>query len=125
MSGSRPQSGTDRASTELDRPQDYLRFHSVDIFVRDQERSLQFYLDRLGFQLAFDARLHTGERWVAVAPPDGTAVLTLRQPKPDSEEYKLIGRATQVVFVTEDVLAKYREWTARGVRFDTLPGSGA
>ena len=46
---------------------------------------------------------------------------TLRQPKPDSEEYKLIGRATQVVFVTEDVLAKYREWTARGVRFRYTP----
>jgi serine phosphatase RsbU (regulator of sigma subunit)/catechol 2,3-dioxygenase-like lactoylglutathione lyase family enzyme len=99
----------------------YLRLHSVDIFVRDQERSLRFYIDQLGFQLAFDARLHTGERWVAVAPPDGTAVLTLRQPKPDSEEFKLIGKSTRVVFVTEDVAAKYREWGDRGVRFRHTP----
>jgi phosphoserine phosphatase RsbU/P len=121
MSGPRPTSGTDPSFVERERSPDYLRFHSVDIFVHDQERSLRFYLDQLGFQLAFDARLHTGERWVAVAPPDGTAVLTLRQPKPDSEEYKLIGRATRVVFVTEDVPAKYREWSERGVRFRYTP----
>src|SRR4051794_920917 len=53
----------------LDHP-GYFRLHSVDVFVRDQERSLRFYIDQLGFQLAFDARLQSGERWVAVAPRD-------------------------------------------------------
>lgn len=99
----------------------YFRLHSVDIFVRDQERSLRFYIDQLGFHLAFDARIQSGERWVAVAPPDGSAVLTLRQPKPNTEDYKLIGRATRVVFVTEDVAATYRQWTERGVRFRHTP----
>lgn len=103
------------------RSHSYLRLHSVDIFVRDQERSLRFYLDQLGFQLAFDARLHSGERWVGVAPPDGTAVLTLRQPEPESPDYKLIGRATRVVFVTEDVASRFREWSERGVRFRHTP----
>jgi serine phosphatase RsbU (regulator of sigma subunit) len=103
-------------------PQDpYLRLDAVNIFVRDQDRSLQFYLDKLGFNLAFDARLQSGQRLVAVAPPDGTAVLTLIAPDPDSREYKLIGRATQVVFVTEDVTAKFREWSRRGVRFRHTP----
>ena len=32
--------------------------------------------------LAFDAELQTGDRWVAVAPPDGSAVLALVVPKP-------------------------------------------
>ena len=37
------------------------------------------------FHLAFDARLQSGERWVGVSPPNGTAVLTLVQPQnPDS-----------------------------------------
>jgi len=95
--------------------------HCVNIFVRDQERSLRFYLDQLGFHLAFDAKLQSGERWMAVAPPDGTAILALVAPKPDSREYKLIGRATQVVFFTEDVAAKYQEWARRGVRFLSAP----
>jgi serine phosphatase RsbU (regulator of sigma subunit) len=91
------------------------------VFVRDQDRSLRFYLDKLGFKLAFDARVQSGQRWVAVAPPDGSAVLSLIAPKPDSPEHKLIGRSTQVVFVTDDVLGKFREWQKRGVRFRQTP----
>ena len=105
----------------VDRRDPYLRIHAVNIYVRDQDRSLRFYLDQLGFDLAFDARLQSGERWVAVSPPDGTAVLALIAPDPDSVQYKLIGRATQVVFVTEDVTAKFREWSKRGVRFRHTP----
>jgi serine phosphatase RsbU (regulator of sigma subunit) len=108
-------------TSDPQREQPYLRIHGVNVFVRDQDRSLRFYLDKLGFDLAFDARLPTGQRWVAVAPPDGTAVLTLVAPAPRTLEHKLIGRATQVVFVTEDVPAKFREWSKRGVRFRHAP----
>lgn len=99
----------------------YLRLHSVDVFVRDQERALRFYVDRLGFQVAFDATVQPGRRYVAVAPPDGTAVLMLVQPEPDSPDHKLIGRATRTMFVTEDVARTFREWSERGVRFRHMP----
>src|ERR1700682_5628689 len=105
----------------MDRPNPYLRIHAVNIFVRDQDRSVRFYVDQLGFDLAFDVRLQSGGRWVAVAPPDGTAVLTLIAPEPGSKEYELIGRQTQLVFLTEDVTAKFREWSQRGVRFQHTP----
>jgi len=103
------------------RQEAHLRLHCVNVFVRDQERSLRFYLEQLGFRLAFDTRLQSGERWVAVAPPDGAAILSLLAPKPNSEQFKLIGRATQVVFVTDDVSAKFKEWSKRGVRFSSVP----
>ncbi len=48
-------------------------------------------------------------------------MLALIAPKPGTPEYKLIGRATQVVFVTEDVAAKFGEWSKRGVRFRHTP----
>jgi serine phosphatase RsbU (regulator of sigma subunit)/predicted enzyme related to lactoylglutathione lyase len=99
----------------------YLRIHAVNVYVRDQERSLQFYLDALGFRIAFDARVESGQRLLAVAPPDGTAVLTLIQPEPNSPQSRLIGRATQVAFVTEDLPATYRDWRRRGVRFLSTP----
>ncbi|HUM06432.1 MAG TPA: SpoIIE family protein phosphatase [Terriglobales bacterium] len=99
----------------------YLRVHAVNVYVRDQERSLRFYLDQLGFSLAFDVCLQSGQRWVGVSPPDGTAVLTLIAPDPESEEYKLIGQPTPVVFVAEDVIATYTEWVRRGVRFRHTP----
>src|SRR5712692_3242730 len=99
----------------------HLRLHCVNVFVRDQDRSLRFFVDQLGFNVAFDTRVQSGERWVGVAPPDGAAILSLIAPTPDSAQYKLIGRATQVVFVTEDVTAKFQEWSKRGVRFQTTP----
>src|SRR5438309_2300589 len=111
----------DEPTLQLDRKDPYLRFHAIKIFVRDQDRSLRFYLDQLGFNLVYDTRLQSGERWVAVAPPDGTAILALVVPRPGSREYKLIGRATQVAFVTDNVLAKYREWTQRGDKFGRPP----
>jgi serine phosphatase RsbU (regulator of sigma subunit) len=105
----------------LDRQDPYLCLQSVTIFVRELDRSLRFYLDQLGFHLIFEGYTRPGRRWVTVAPPDGTAHLTLVAPEPESPEYKLIGRATQVSFVTEDVLAKFLEWTKRGVRFSFMP----
>ena len=58
---------------------------------------------------------------MAVSPPDGGTVLALIAPGPNSKEFKLIGRATQVVFVTDNVAAKFREWSQRGVRFRHTP----
>jgi serine phosphatase RsbU (regulator of sigma subunit) len=103
------------------RPSTYLRVHAVNVYVRDQDKSLRFYLDQLGFRLAFDVRLQAGQRWVGVSPPDGTAVLTLIAPDPESYEYKLIGQPTPVAFVTEDVVALYQQWRNKGVRFRHTP----
>ena len=99
----------------------HTRLHCVNIFVRDQDRSLRFFLDQLGFQLAYDTRLQSGDRWVAVSPPDGGAILSLIAPKPKTEQYKLIGRSTHIVFLTDDLPAKFTEWSKRGVTFLTTP----
>jgi serine phosphatase RsbU (regulator of sigma subunit)/catechol 2,3-dioxygenase-like lactoylglutathione lyase family enzyme len=99
----------------------FLGIHAINVFVRDQDASLRFYLDLLGFDLAFDARLQSGDRWVAVSPPDGSAVLSLTAPRPDTADFGLIGRDTGIVFVTEDVIAHYEKWRRRGVRFRFAP----
>src|SRR3989475_6508753 len=121
MSNSALSHGTNQSTNSLDRGQLHLSLHHVTILVRDQDRSLRFYLDQLGFNLVVDARMESGDRWVAVAPPDGTAILALVAPKPGSEEYKFIGRSTDIIFVTEDVTAKYQEWSERGVSFHHPP----
>lgn len=102
-------------------PSPHLRIHSINIYVHNQDRSLRFYVDQLGFHLAYDTKLQSGERLVAVAPPDGSTVLSLIAPKPDSQDYKLIGRSTRVVLITEDVISKFQEWSKRGVRFQHTP----
>lgn len=108
-------------SIRLDRQDPYLRILCVNIFVRDQDRSLEFYVNQLGFGVVVDENYESGGRWVAVAPPDGSTVLALIAPKRNSEEYKLIGRSKHAVLVTEDVVSKFEEWRKRGVRFHHPP----
>src|ERR1700747_2019914 len=99
----------------------FLSIHAVRVYVRDLDRSLRFYVEQLAFRLVIDTRLQSGERWVAVSPPDGTTILTLVAPKTKTAEYKLIGRSTQVVLCTSDVTHKFQEWSRNGVRFIGTP----
>jgi serine phosphatase RsbU (regulator of sigma subunit)/catechol 2,3-dioxygenase-like lactoylglutathione lyase family enzyme len=102
-------------------PDSFLGIHAVNVYVRDQERSLRFYVDTLGFHVAFDGHRESGQRLVAVTPPDGTSVLALVQPEPGSPHSQLIGRSTHVTLLTDDVPGRYREWRQRGVRFRKTP----
>jgi len=111
----------DQPASPDGRENPYLGVYAVNVFVRNQDRSLRFYVDQLGFSLAFDVRLQSGQRWVGVSPPHGTAVLTLIAPDPESDEYKLIGQPSPVAFVSEDVVATYSQWRRRGVRFRHVP----
>ena len=108
------------AAFRLDGDDPYLRLHFATIFVSDQERSLRFFVDQLGFSLVSDVRFASGNRWVEVCPPDGTAILALALPFGDMNEDRFIGNSGLVTFLTENVEAKYKEWSKRGVHF-TMP----
>src|SRR5215469_990408 len=70
----------------------YLGIQSVNVFVRDLERSIKFYSDQLGFRVVWDVVIQSGQRRVGLSPPDGTTVITLIAPEPDSEEFQYIGK---------------------------------
>ena len=95
----------------------YLRVNSVVVYVRDQDRSLQFYRDQLGFHLVLDVQIDVDIRWIAVTPSEGSAVLGLVKAAKDSEQGGYVGRRTGVSLITEDIAAKFQEWSERGVRF--------
>ena len=107
----------DREAIHPNRDEAYLRIQFVRVFVRDQERSMRFFIEQLGFQLLFDVRFASGNRWIEVAPPDGTASLAIVLPAQESDEERLVGHSGAVTFLTEDVEAKYHEWSERGVQF--------
>ena len=130
MSSDASLSWTNRSVLRTGREEPYLCIQDVIVFVRDLEISLRFYVDQLGFELIADRRqppgaadrgLHSDRGWIEVAPPDGSANLTLVAPRPDRPEYKLIGGNRWVLFMTEDVHAKYKEWSERGVHFLSEP----
>lgn len=105
----------------LDREEPYLRMLAATVFVRDHDRSLRFFVEQLGFTLIIDKSYESGDRWVAVAPPDGSTVLALYAPPPNSREHKRVGQSNNISFVTEDVVGKFHEWRDRGVRFHHPP----
>jgi len=121
MASDTPLSWTERSVLRSEREQPYLCIQDIVVFVRDLDVSKRFYVEQLGFELITEQTLPTGVRWIEVAPPDGSANLALVEPKPDRPEYKLIGGYRWVLFMTEDVHVKYKEWTERGVQFSFAP----
>ena len=101
-------------------PNPYLRIFKSNVFVRDHDRSLAFFVDQLGFSVVADSRFEFG-RWVAIAPPYGSAILALVVPRRGTENYRLIGRPTQIAFIAEDINATFELWRSRGVHFHQPP----
>jgi serine phosphatase RsbU (regulator of sigma subunit)/predicted enzyme related to lactoylglutathione lyase len=99
----------------------YLRLFKSTVYVRDHEESLKFYIEQLGFSIVADVSYTLDGRWIAIAPPDGSALLALVAPRPGSEKARLIGRATQIGFISEDINSTYDLWRSRGVRFHHPP----
>ena len=50
---------------------------SVAVPVRDQDRSIEFFVDKLGFDKTMDAELRPGFRWVEVSPPGSSNSIAL------------------------------------------------
>jgi serine phosphatase RsbU (regulator of sigma subunit) len=99
----------------------YLRIFKSTVYVSDHERSLDFYVNRLGFSVVADVSRTYDGRWVAIAPPDGQAIIALVAPKLGTEKYRSIGRDTQIGFISEDINATYELWQRQGVRFHQPP----
>ena len=113
--------GIDRSPLRLDEKDPYLCLHFAIIYVRDQERALRFYVDKLGFRVIVDHKFENGPRWIEVSPADGNANLGLALLQPGDDVARLIGPEARIWFVTEDVHRKYEEWNARGVHFEFPP----
>lgn len=101
----------------MDESDPYLCLHFVIIYVRDQEHSLRFYVDKLGFRTMVDHTFADGRRWIEVSPPDGNAHIGLSLLEPGADPESFISRESRIWFITEDVKRKYEEWKAHGVKF--------
>jgi catechol 2,3-dioxygenase-like lactoylglutathione lyase family enzyme len=87
---------------------------TVMVPVTDQDRAIEFYLDKLGFEKRADIAYGAGERWVEVAPPGAATTIALVLPR----EGEPTGIDTHVGFTTEDADADHTDLNARGVDTD-------
>jgi catechol 2,3-dioxygenase-like lactoylglutathione lyase family enzyme len=88
---------------------------TVFVPVADQDRALDFYLDKLGFEKRADFPYGDGSRWIEVAPPGSANTISL---VPPSEGKSSGGDETHCAFATEDIEADHRALRARGVDVD-------
>jgi len=111
--------------------QPFLRLNFVTLWVRDQERSRRFFVEKLAFEAIVDLPTPEGGRWIVVAPTAsgwlpgtvgaGMSGIALRVPPAGSADHQRIGQYTGFSFLTEDVRTVYEEWSRRGVHFALLP----
>jgi serine phosphatase RsbU (regulator of sigma subunit) len=97
------------------------RFQFATVMVRDQDRSLRFYVDQLGFRLVADEQVPSGGRWTVVEPSDRSVLVVLVTPPESSDDCGRIGQDTGLVLVTTDIDALFEEWSRRDVSFPQPP----
>lgn len=98
------------------------------VFVLNQQAALEFYRDKLGFEVRTDATMEGGYRWLTVGPKDQPDFeVILAEPRPgymlDGETAAQVrdlvqkGKLGGIVFDTPDCRATYEELLAKGVEF--------
>ena len=87
---------------------------TVMVPVSDQDRALEFYVDKLGFEKRTDTPYGDGDRWVEVAPAGAATTIALVPPR----EGEPTGIELRMGLATKDIDADHADLRARGVDVD-------
>ena len=88
---------------------------TVVVPVADQDREIDFYVEKLGFEKRADVPFGNGYRWIEVAPGDAVTTIALAPPP---EGRSTGNRETGIGLQTEDIDAFHAELKAAGVDVD-------
>lgn len=95
---------------------------TVTVQVTDQDRALEFYTQKLGFEKRMDVPMGPGQRWIEVAPPGAHTRILLYKATPEMpgatsyEDAKAaIGKMTGIVLEVDDIAATFAQLKANGV----------
>ena len=95
------------------------------IYVSDNERAKDFYVNKLGLELRNDLPLGMGTeeenlRWLSVAPPGSDTEIVLAKGYAGWTP-ELVGKFGSVGFTTDDIKGTFKELSERGVKFTEEP----
>lgn len=95
------------------------------IFVSDNERAKDFYVNKLGLELRNDMPLGMGTeeenlRWLTVAPPGSDTEIVLARGYAGWTP-ELVGKFGSIGFTTDDIKGTFKELSERGVKFTEEP----
>jgi catechol 2,3-dioxygenase-like lactoylglutathione lyase family enzyme len=87
----------------------------VAVPAADQDRSLEFYVDTLGFEVRADETFADGQmRWIEVAPQGGATAIAITPPMGDGPT----AVDTGIIISTDDIEADHATLKAEGVDVD-------
>jgi uncharacterized glyoxalase superfamily protein PhnB len=111
-----------------------IRIANAQMWVHDQDAALEFYTNKLGFEVRSDVTVpELGNfRWLSVSPPgqEDVAITLMAIPGPpvmddataaQVRDLMAKGFAGTVFFTTDDIQASYEQLSARGVEFVEKP----
>ena len=90
----------------------------VSIPVRNQDASLKFYTEKLGFKVGTDQVFTEKQRWIELIIPGAETGLALFTPEGHEDR---IGDFQPLSFWCDDVLATAKTMKAKGVEFEKEP----
>ncbi len=96
----------------MTQPTQITQVGTVIVTVHDQDRAIEFYVDKLGFEKRMDAPFGPGGRWIEVAPAGAATTIALAAGGEDRPG------ASDVSLSTQDAEADHATLRAKGVDVD-------
>jgi catechol 2,3-dioxygenase-like lactoylglutathione lyase family enzyme len=90
----------------------------VGIPVRNQDASLKFYTEKLGFKVTTDQLMGGDQRWIELMIPGADSGLSLFTPKGHEDR---IGSFQSISFWCDDLFATAKVLKSKGVEFAAEP----
>lgn len=94
------------------------RIKFVGIPVRDQDRALQFYTEKLGFRILTDQEFSDTQRWIELSIPGAETGVSLFTPAGQEDR---IGTFVNGSWEVDSIDKTYEELLGRGVEFAGPP----
>lgn len=97
-----------------------MRMRFASLFVSDEDKAIDFYANKLGFQLVVDNPTPFGGRFLMFAPPGGGTRLVISKPVPGMAGAR-VGGFSNIAWETDNIQATYEALRAKGVEFTQPP----
>ena len=103
----------------------YQRIAHIALVVKDYDEAIEFYTNKLDFQLLEDTKLSEEKRWVTVAPTGAKECCLLLAKAANEEQSKSIGNQTGgrvfLFLYTDDFERDFAKLKARNINFVRAP----
>ena len=94
------------------------RIKFLGIPVRDQDRALTFYTEKLGFRIFTDQQFSETQRWIELSIPGAETGVVLFTPEGHEDR---IGTFVNTSWEVDDIEKTYAELQSKGVEFSGPP----